>query len=459
MEMDPPPPPPLHADRRRRFRDYLLALEEERRKIQVFQRELPLCLDLVTQTIEGMRSHMDSVVVGSEETVSDHGGPVLEEFMPLKPTTLSSSSSQPHYQDEHDSAHYLEHRRGSAATANDVVDADKDGEAVGDLETAAASSSRPLPHPETKKAMPDWLQSVQLWSNQQQPSASPPQHQDELLLPCRPVALNACRKPGGAFQPFEKEKKKKDKEEKQRAELELPLPAAASSAVVGDSCDRAGATDTDTDTAENNKASSNKGGNDKEAQLSSQSQAPSRKARRCWAPELHRRFLQALQQLGGSHVATPKQIRELMNVDGLTNDEVKSHLQKYRLHTRRPNSAAAAVQSGGTSVVAPPAAPQFVVVGGIWVPPPEYAAAVAVAAAAAAQPQQVHLAGDASGTTTTAADKVYAPVATTLTPAPRPRPRPRPERQSSSCSGARRSGDACSGSPAVLSSSSHTASA
>ncbi|KAB2616349.1 hypothetical protein D8674_022937 [Pyrus ussuriensis x Pyrus communis] len=26
--------------------------------------------------------------------------------------------------------------------------------------------------------------------------------------------------------------------------------------------------------------------------------------------------------------ATPKQIRELMKVDGLTNDEVKSHLQK-----------------------------------------------------------------------------------------------------------------------------------
>lgn len=25
--------------------------------------------------------------------------------------------------------------------------------------------------------------------------------------------------------------------------------------------------------------------------------------------------------------ATPKQIREVMNVDGLTNDEVKSHLQ------------------------------------------------------------------------------------------------------------------------------------
>ncbi|KAG8093006.1 hypothetical protein GUJ93_ZPchr0012g19115 [Zizania palustris] len=60
-----------------------------------------------------------------------------------------------------------------------------------------------------------------------------------------------------------------------------------------------------------------------------------RKARRCWSPELHRRFVAALQRLGGPQAATPKQIRELMNVDGLTNDEVKSHLQKYRLHTRR----------------------------------------------------------------------------------------------------------------------------
>ncbi|MBA0631044.1 hypothetical protein Godav_003079 [Gossypium davidsonii] len=66
-----------------------------------------------------------------------------------------------------------------------------------------------------------------------------------------------------------------------------------------------------------------------------QQQQATRKQRRCWSSELHRRFVNALQQLGGSQVATPKQIRELMQVDGLTNDEVKSHLQKYRLHTRR----------------------------------------------------------------------------------------------------------------------------
>lgn len=69
-----------------------------------------------------------------------------------------------------------------------------------------------------------------------------------------------------------------------------------------------------------------------------QQQALLRKQRRCWTPELHRRFVDALQQLGGPGVATPKQIREHMQEEGLTNDEVKSHLQKYRLHIRKQNS-------------------------------------------------------------------------------------------------------------------------
>ncbi|CAA2990051.1 transcription factor HHO5-like, partial [Olea europaea subsp. europaea] len=57
-----------------------------------------------------------------------------------------------------------------------------------------------------------------------------------------------------------------------------------------------------------------------------QPQAP-RKHRRHWSLELHQRFADALHQLGGAQAATPKQIRELMKVDGLTNDEVKSRLQ------------------------------------------------------------------------------------------------------------------------------------
>ncbi|XP_004954868.3 transcription factor NIGT1 [Setaria italica] len=403
IEMDPPLPSPQYAHRRR-CSEYLLALEEERRKIQVFKRELPLCLQLVTQTIEGMKSQMHGV--GSEGTVSDHG-PVLEEFMPLKPS-LSLSS------DEHESA-------DDAAATNDV----------GKKEKAAETHGRQSPPTEANKAMPDWLQSVQLWS--QEPQQQPSSPRKELL--CKPVALNT-RKAGDAFQPFVKEK---------RAEMPAsPTTAAASSAVVGDSCDKV-ATDTSEKHSdkEMNKDAKDMGKYSKDKE--GQSQAPNRKPRRCWAPELHRRFLQALQQLGGSHVATPTQIRELMKVDGLTNDEVKSHLQKYRLHTRRPNSTTV-VQSTSTSAAQP--APQFVVVGGIWVPPAEYATAAAAASAAAAAQSQVQLAGDASGT----ANTVYAPVATL------PSGTRQGQRQSSRCSGGRRSGDASSDSPAV-SSSSHTTSA
>ncbi|XP_057972460.1 uncharacterized protein LOC131160627 [Malania oleifera] len=61
--------------------------------------------------------------------------------------------------------------------------------------------------------------------------------------------------------------------------------------------------------------------------------------RRCWTPELHARFVHALKIHGGPEAATPKQIREVMQVEGLTNDQVKSHLQKYRIHYRRLSAA------------------------------------------------------------------------------------------------------------------------
>ncbi|KAK4409744.1 Transcription factor HHO5 [Sesamum angolense] len=79
-----------------------------------------------------------------------------------------------------------------------------------------------------------------------------------------------------------------------------------------------------------------------------QQQEQQRKQRRCWSPELHQRFVDALHHLGGPRTATPKQIRELMKVDGLTNDEVKSHLQKYRIHIRKL-STPSPEQRGDTS--------------------------------------------------------------------------------------------------------------
>lgn len=81
---------------------------------------------------------------------------------------------------------------------------------------------------------------------------------------------------GGAFHPFKKEKSG-GTSTATNSPCSVPAAAAGSSS---------------TETA----GGCGGGGNKEDKEGQSQ-----RKARRCWSPELHRRFLNALQQLGGSH--------------------------------------------------------------------------------------------------------------------------------------------------------------
>ncbi|XP_062007688.1 probable transcription factor GLK1 [Rosa rugosa] len=88
----------------------------------------------------------------------------------------------------------------------------------------------------------------------------------------------------------------------------------------------------------NNTSSSPKETTDK-ARKSSSSSAQSksahgkRKVKVDWTPELHRRFVQAVEQLGVDK-AVPSRILELMGIDCLTRHNIASHLQKYRSHRK-----------------------------------------------------------------------------------------------------------------------------
>ncbi|WJX14028.1 transcription factor [Trifolium repens] len=334
------------------FSDYIQALEEERRKIQVFPKELPLSLELVTQAIEACRQQLSGTTTEynlngqqsecSEQTTSTDG-PVLEEFIPIK-------------------------KRASPYCEQVYDDDDNDEE---DDEQHSHHKQQKISMDDKKKS--DWLRSVQLWN------PDPPSHEDVTRKVVLPPVLELKRNGsgGGAFHPFQKDERVNNNNKT----CELLSKGQPSSIGVAAASSNAATVTT-----------SNNAGNCKRDEKEEK-----RKQRRCWSQELHKRFLQALQQLGGADSATPKQIRELMNVDGLTNDEVKSHLQKYRLHTRRPSP------SNNESANSQTAAP-FVLVGNIFVQQQEYG-------------------GVASSTTSGEMTKVvapsgiYAPVATHPPPA------------------------------------------
>ncbi|XP_062073402.1 myb family transcription factor PHL11 [Humulus lupulus] len=77
------------------------------------------------------------------------------------------------------------------------------------------------------------------------------------------------------------------------------------------------------------------------------------KPRLRWTADLHDRFVDAVNKLGGPEKATPKAVLRLMGLKGLTLYHLKSHLQKYRLgqQARRQNSVVHSKESNGCSYV------------------------------------------------------------------------------------------------------------
>ncbi|KAL0726226.1 hypothetical protein Bca4012_022319 [Brassica carinata] len=212
---------------------YVGKLEEERRKIDVFKRELPLCMLLLNEAIETLKEEASSVMM---------------------------------------------------MASNGKLDA---GEGVR-LES------------DNKK---NWMSSAQLWISNSNSQLQSTNEEEDRCVTEKPI--QTCNQ-GGAFMPFN---------------LPPPPPAPLSLRTPPSEILM------DYRRIEQNHNQFNK-------PLQSH-HIPKKEQRRRWSQDLHRRFVDALHSLGGSQVATPKQIREMMRVDGLTNDEVKSHLQKYRMHIRK----------------------------------------------------------------------------------------------------------------------------
>ncbi|XP_062022464.1 transcription factor HHO1-like [Rosa rugosa] len=308
------------TERHSKLDDFVKRLEEEMRKIDAFKRELPLCMFLLNDAIQALKED-------AMQCAKPNVQPVLEEFIPLKKDCDKNTGEPNNHKKEKDSR--------------------------------------------DKK---NWMSSVQLWNtdNYHHPTSDFPcdRKQGSEIDSKRNDARNGianedpfqtCRDRNGgrAFVPFKAYPafsvtavRKEDKEDLAVHGLSLLTPGIknpkeeSASSGSRSTCGR---------------AVSFSAANVQSHMRISPQQPTSRKQRRCWSPELHRRFVNALQQLGGSQVATPKQIRELMQVDGLTNDEVKSHLQKYRLHTRRVPAAKSA-----------PANQSVVVLGDLWMSQDQY---------------------------------------------------------------------------------------
>ncbi|PVH39571.1 hypothetical protein PAHAL_5G538100 [Panicum hallii] len=138
------------------------------------------------------------------------------------------------------------------------------------------------------------------------------------------------------------EEKKLLADENKRVLLEKDEKLAASGVtttmrknVVGAEGSSAVATEEDSAGAgSDTKSSASAGGHGKKkAAADKNSSNGKRKVKVDWTPELHRRFVQAVEQLGIDK-AVPSRILEIMGIECLTRHNIASHLQKYRSHRK-----------------------------------------------------------------------------------------------------------------------------
>ncbi|KAF9618262.1 hypothetical protein IFM89_000897 [Coptis chinensis] len=184
-----------------RCEEYMEKLEVERQKIQVFNRELPLCLQLVNQAINICKSQVGMKNEGEDSEFRET--PVLEEFFPVNQSLVPSVESE---------------------LSNEMRE---------------------------KKI--DWSKSAQLWNQE---------FTNQKDQPSQRTIVTESEERGGAFHPFHREK----------GPREAPV-----------------ATTPNTTTAETVTGSE---GDQRQGESH-------KKVRRSWSNELHRKFLNALQQLGG----------------------------------------------------------------------------------------------------------------------------------------------------------------
>ncbi|XP_070025930.1 two-component response regulator ARR11-like [Nicotiana sylvestris] len=80
-----------------------------------------------------------------------------------------------------------------------------------------------------------------------------------------------------------------------------------------------------------------------------ESSTPPKKTKLVWTDALHNKFLQAIREIGLDR-AYPRTILEVMDVPGLTRENVASHLQKYRIFLRKVTEESFRVQAADTNL-------------------------------------------------------------------------------------------------------------